>query len=76
MTFTGIIRGNTIVLDQNPGLLDGTRVVIVIQWSQSTAAHDRADSNPMSAQRPMSAEEQEELERIYQDRGCGTECDP
>ena len=29
----------------------------------------------MSSQRPMSDEERDELERVYQDRGCGVECD-
>lgn len=29
----------------------------------------------MSSQRPMSDEERAELEAVYQDRGCGLECD-
>jgi hypothetical protein len=35
-----------------------------------------AEGHTMSSQRPMSPDERAELERVYQDRGCGTECDP
>jgi hypothetical protein len=75
MTLTGTVRGNTIVLDQNPGLADGTRVVVLIQTRQFPSVIDDANFNPMSSQRPMSDEEREELERVYQDRGCGIECE-
>jgi MFS family permease len=34
------------------------------------------DGHPLSSQRPMSAAERSELEAVYQDRGCGVECDP
>jgi len=64
-TFTGTVRGNTIVLDQNPGLPDGTRVLVVIQSLRSNALPAATDPNPMSSQRPMSADEREELERVY-----------
>ena len=33
------------------------------------------DADFMSAQRPMSDDERAELERVYQERGCGVECD-
>jgi predicted MFS family arabinose efflux permease len=40
------------------------------------ATSGAADSgHAMSSQRPMSSAEREELERVYQDRGCGVECD-
>jgi len=74
--FTGTIRGNTIVLDQDPGLPDETHVVVVVRALRSSAVPVQTDPNPMSSQRPMSAEERTELERVYQDRGCGVECDP
>ena len=32
-------------------------------------------AHPMSSQRPMSPEECAELARVYQERGCGVECD-
>ena len=75
-TFTGLVHGNAIILDQNPGLPDGTRVLVVVQARRSGAVTDGTDPNPMSSQRRMSPEERAELERVYQDRGCGVECDP
>ncbi len=33
------------------------------------------EAHCMSAQRPMSEEERAALEAVYQDRGCGVECD-
>jgi MFS family permease len=32
--------------------------------------------HPMSSQRPMTDAERAELEAVYQERGCGVECDP
>ncbi len=72
-THTWIVRGQTIALDQILESLDETRVAVVMR----AVAHGEAarEPHPMSSQRPMSPEERAELERVYQDRGCGVECD-
>lgn len=41
--------------------------------SISSAAAAASAKSPF---RPMSDEERAELEAVYQDRGCGVECDP
>ena len=35
-TYRGIIRDNTVVLDHNPGVQDGTKVTIIIQPAEDT----------------------------------------
>jgi len=42
--------------------------------SHSPAQGDNP-GHSMSSQRPLSSEERAELERVYQDRGCGVECE-
>lgn len=60
-TYRGIVRGQTIVLDEDPGLPDGTQVFVVIeQLSTANAA-------------AISDEDRAILEHVYQERGCGVE---
>lgn len=54
---------------------DGTRVEVSIRRIAEGAAAVDGEPHPVSSQRPMSPEEREELEPVYQDRGCGVECD-
>jgi len=49
------------------------RILAEIQAARKLS---RTGEHPLSSQRPMSPEERAELERVYQDRGCGVECDP
>ena len=58
--FTGVVRGQTIVLDENPGWPDGTRVLVTLQ--------------PV-VKAEVSADDRAILEHIYRERGCGVERD-
>ena len=64
-TTTGVVRGNTLVLDTAPPFPDGTRVQVtirVLQPDEATAAR------PPAA--PLSEEDRAILEEVYRERGC------
>ena len=74
--YTGVVSGRMIKLEQHPGLPAGATVEVVVRPKHAPRVAAGGDgSHPMSSQRPMSPEERAELERVYQDRGCGVECD-
>jgi hypothetical protein len=57
---TGVVRGQTIVLDEDPGWPDGTRVLITVVPVVNSEISD---------------EDRAILEHVYRERGCGVETD-
>jgi MFS family permease len=64
------------------GMLFLPAALIALAMPEGERVDDRPENRDgdnngrsMSSQRPMSPEERAELERVYQDRGCGVECD-